>query len=125
VLASTRTLELQDAVAHQAELAVVLRARTDFFMLNAPPASPQFVTVASGADASRCQRIGVSLDTVNASVPVLAKSIVPSGATPLTESVNRIHALLAPLAARMRESGEQATVVIATDGLPNRPAASA
>jgi len=120
VITSTRTLELQDAVAHQAELAIRLGARTDFNHLNNPGGGSQFVTVASGTDATGCPRGRVE-DNLNAAVKTLERSIQPCGSTPLTEAVNHVHAALAPLADRMRSRGEQAVVVIATDGLPDSP----
>ena len=120
VVTSTRTLELQDAVTHQAELALHLGARTDFNHLNIPRGGSQFVTVASGGDTSGCPP-GYVVDQLDSAVKILQASIQPCGSTPLTEAVNRVHSLLAPLAAGMRSRGELATVVIATDGLPDSP----
>jgi len=127
VMRCSRTDELKDAVLHQAELSSRLGARTDFHHLNVPPsdgrsAPPRCISLVRHDDtSSRCASIGDQCTTAEEAMARLTAAIVPCGSTPLTAAVNEIHGLLAPVAAQLRERGERAVVVIATDGRPNSP----
>lgn len=119
----TRTAELTDAVIMQAEMSASLEARTDFLHLNMPRGgAPKRVSLISGADPSGAYRDGgATVSTSTAAADLLRRSIQPCGRTPLTDAINEVHALLAPVAMSMRQSGTIAVVVIATDGLPDHP----
>lgn len=45
----------------------------------------------------------------------------PRATTPLTTALQEVIGMIAPQANRLRECGQEVVVVIATDGLPNRP----
>jgi hypothetical protein len=113
-ISSTRWAELGDTVLQMAELTSALGAETSFHLLN-PTSEGQFFTI-HGTDAPPCGRVGQPAD-VEALRRVMATT--PGSTTPLTEAVGEVISLLSPYAARMRQSGEKAVVVIATDGLPN------
>jgi len=126
MISSRRTDELKDAVLHQAQLSEVLAARTDFHHLNRPPASavnaPKCVTISSGHDGTGCPHAGTAVQTATDACQLLSNSIEPCGSTPLTEAIRHVHELVAPVSGRLRNDGQRAVVVIATDGLPDDPA---
>ena len=127
---ATRWEELSDTVLQIGAMAHALRARLDFHLLNPRPVlhgrgrlepAGQFFTMvhdghSTGAEAvSSC---GQPLD-VQGLRQVMGTS--PGGTTPLTEAVMQLVSLIEPAAAELRASGQQAVVVLATDGMPNDP----
>lgn len=120
VVKSTRWNELCDVVTSIGEVACAMGAHTEFRLLNRP----------AGKHASR-QRMLVGGDAASAAVPTATKQVdlatlcetmqgvSPSGSTPLTEALMEIVSLLTPVAEQLRTRGQQAVVVLATDGMPN------
>jgi len=126
MIQSTRWQELSDTLAAVGEMACNLGARTDFLMLNRPPSGqPQFTTVGGdrhahdGGAASMVPVLGPQLDAVQ--LRQMMASLQPSGGTPLTEAVMQCISLLEPAVPSLTASGQQAVVVLATDGVPNDP----
>jgi len=117
-VATTRWAELGDVVTGIGELTTALGVRTDFHLLNPPPAASQFVSLgpsdAAGKSAPPPAGKSATLDELKR---VMATS--PTGTTPLDASVQRICDMIAPKAEKLRAHGQKVVVVIATDGLPN------
>jgi len=113
---ASRWAELGDVVSDMSEAVGALRAETHFHLLNPSPAGQYFV-VADAGD-SCVGRVGAPADVATLK-SVMATS--PSGTTPLTEAVQLVMSLIAPAADKLRAHGQQAVVVLATDGLPNDP----
>ena len=123
MMQATRWHELCDTIGAIGEMAEATGGRTDLFMLNPPPSgSPQYLSVGGQAagDASPAAAIPQLGPRVSAAqLRQVLQSVSPSGGTPLTEAVLQIVSLLQPVAAALSARGEQAVVVLATDGLPN------
>ncbi|KAL1529066.1 hypothetical protein AB1Y20_000028 [Prymnesium parvum] len=118
-MSATRWSELSHEVCDMAELSVALGARSDFQLIN-PHHEGQFLSVGSSRAADpQVELIGTecTLDEFHRVI----RSVSPSGSTPLTESLERVEAQLLPVAAELRARGQQAVIVLATDGLPNDP----
>jgi len=109
----TRWAELQDTVIAASNIAVALNARTDFVLLNPRPEGQHF-TVANNSDYNVTSGIPCDLNKMRT---VMATP--PGQGTPLTEAVQKIITMLSPVADKMNAHGQQAVVVLATDGLPN------
>jgi len=115
----TRWQELNETLGAIADMAEAVGGRTDFLLLNPPAGGPQHVSVGGDSSGVPIARLGpvVGAGQMN----TLMRAITPSGTTPLTEAVIQIISLIQPAAADLRARGEQAVVVLATDGLPNDP----
>lgn len=113
---ATRWAELGDVVMDFAEAVGALRAESHLHLLNPSSAGQFFVVGANGDSVTGC--VGAPADA-NAIKSAMATS--PTGSTPLTEAVQLIISLIAPAADKLRAQGQQAVVVLATDGLPNEP----
>lgn len=113
---ATRWAELGDVVNELGEAVSHLGAETHFHLLN-PTSAGQYFVVADAEDGC-IGRVGgpATLGTLK---NVMQTS--PTGSTPLTEAVRLVISLIAPAAEKLRAHGQQAVVVLATDGLPNDP----
>mmetsp|Transcript_538 Transcript_538/g.1628 ORF Transcript_538/g.1628 Transcript_538/m.1628 type:complete len:530 (-) Transcript_538:86-1675(-) len=117
----SRWEELREVASQQARLAVSLRSRVDFHLLNPPqhpPGARQFVSL--GLEYSQG---GAGSQGGAASLQDLYTSLAssPTGTTPLTEAVATIVGLVAASAPSLCASGQVVVVVLATDGRPNDP----
>lgn len=112
---ATRWQELGDSVCTAGEIAQALGARTDFLLLNPTPAGQIFTIAANGMN-----HIATGLPIDVQQLRAVIKE-GPHGGTPLTEAVDRLIAAIAPVAATLSAQGQQAAVILATDGLPNHP----
>ena len=121
-VATTRWAELGDVVTGIGELTTALGVRTDFHLLNPPPAfshtASQFLSLgpSDAAGTSAPPPAGKS-ETLDELKRVMSTS--PTGSTPLDASVQRICDMVEPKAEKLRAHGQKVVVVIATDGLPN------
>jgi hypothetical protein len=113
VVQCNRWTELQDAVEYHAELAGLLKATTIFRMLNNPGVTvgPQEFSVADTTSTS------IELDVERAKAIIL--KCEPSGVTPLSEHIVAIRERIRSVEHILRSQGQQAVVVLATDGLPS------
>lgn len=128
---ATRWEELSDTVMQIGTMAHALNARVDFHLLNPRPVlhgrgrlepAGQFFTMThdgrSTEEVGAVSTCGQPLDVLGLR-QVMATS--PGGTTPLTEAVMQLVSLIEPAAAQLRARGQQAVVVLATDGMPNDP----
>jgi hypothetical protein len=113
VVDCNRWTELQSTVAFHAELAGLLEATTVFRFLNdpGPVHAPQEFSVAE------TDSVSVKADVDRAKSYVSA--VQPRGVTPLTQHVLEIRARIESVQDVLRSRGQQAVVVLATDGLPS------
>ena len=117
-ISSTRWAELGDVVMDLAAVVSSLGAETHYHLLNPTSVGQYFVVADAGEGSSSTGRAGAPVD-----LPTLKRAMEtsPTGTTPLTEAVQLVTRLIAPAAADLRARGQQAVVVLATDGLPNDP----
>lgn len=114
---ATRWEELADTVIQVGTMASALNARVDFHLLNPRPMG-QFFTIAHDGAGSAVSTICQHIDAAGLRRVV---STSPGGTTPLTEAVMQLISLIEPAASYLRAHGQQAVVVLATDGMPNDP----
>ena len=108
----TRWTELQGSLEYHIELAGLLEATTVFRFLNDPgrAAGPQEFSVGDPSSAIHPQ--------IDQAVSVVRKA-TPRGVTPLTAHLEDIKAQITSMEATLRAKGQEAVVVLATDGLPS------
>lgn len=116
---ATRWEELADTVMQVGAMALALNARTDFHLLN-PRTCGQFFSMGDDATAGAIPIAGGRLESLQGLREVICGTS-PAGTTPLTESVMALVSLIEPAAAKLRARGQQAVVILATDGMPNDP----
>lgn len=107
----TRWKELEETVVYHAELAAILQATSHFRFLNDPGvrvAPREFSIADQGKDAMDETR----------NIKQIMQQTKPYGPTPLTRHLVEIVDLVSTMEGTMRQKGLQATVIIATDGLP-------
>ena len=102
----SRWNELEATILAQAQLSGILQAPTTFRFLNPTPGAPHEFTVRNHDD-----------DWAAAQAAV--RQTRPEGVTPLLAELELLHDRIAKMADEMRQAGQRAVVVIATDGLPS------
>lgn len=124
-VSATRQKELEQTINNVATLSDALGARTDFHFLHAR-AGMQCVTLREKTDKSSWRLFGgigcENSGNLNQVRGWVAKLTEPGYITPLTSRIYHLNRLLGPVAAELRQQGQHATVVIATDGTPDNPA---
>jgi hypothetical protein len=114
VVPCTRWIELQGSLDYHIQLAGLLEATTMFRMLNDPGrgAGPQSFTAGQpGAELSIKEQVLTAQEIVRKSSP--------RGVTPLTQHLKEIRVQLVAVEGSLRAKGQEAVVVLATDGLPS------
>lgn len=103
LVSCSRWTEVEDMLRFHADMAAALDAPCQFRFLNQPRSGSQSVVVRAPTD-----------------VPSLMAACAsgPAGGTPLCAHVRQIAAEIAQDEARLRAAGQQALLVIVTDGLP-------
>lgn len=104
----TRWEELRSTVTFHAALADLMRAPTEFRLLNPVYGAPQVISV-GGAPAEAAR----SMDLVHA-----AMASDPAGKTPLCGHLRHVRQQVKRAEGQLRRTGGKAVVVIATDGCP-------
>lgn len=114
VVPCTRWTELQGSLSYHIQLAGLLEATTIFRLLNDPGVNigPQEFCV---GDPTARWNIATQ---VQHAVKVIEKSS-PRGVTPLTQHLEEIRYHISTVEATLRQNGQDAVVVLATDGLPS------
>ena len=110
----TRWTELQGSLEYHIQLAGLLEATTIFRFLNDPgrSAGPQEFSVGD------CTATTTIEEQMEAALAVVRKAS-PRGVTPLTAHLQDIKGQIMTMEADLRERGQEAVVVLATDGLPS------
>lgn len=107
----TRWEEVGEGVGVHAEIAGRMLFPCRFTMLNAPyHGSASFSVGERGPAAAPAEVLEVK-NTVTRSAP--------TGATPLTQHVNDIYNMVAPMAPALTREGRRVAVIVATDGMPS------
>lgn len=109
IVPCTRWEEIRDCALYHIKLASLLRAPTQFRLLNNPGFASQFFGV------------GETLDTDGMDVSAATRIMQdygPSGCTPLTEHIHEIHRSIKMMSRDLENVGQRVVIVIATDGLP-------
>jgi len=110
----TRWEELRESVVYHASLSAILEAPTYFRLLNeiyGKGRRSQFFNVAVKGSAHTGEDLITAKNIIN--------SVRPSGVTPLTEHIVNIRREIIEMARSLRDQGQRAVVVIATDGSPS------
>mmetsp|Transcript_29238 Transcript_29238/g.48504 ORF Transcript_29238/g.48504 Transcript_29238/m.48504 type:complete len:366 (-) Transcript_29238:225-1322(-) len=115
ILSCSRWQELSETVMRIGSTSAAFGVRTDFHLLNRT-ADGQYLSVGADGQSSPVPIAGEIGDLATLQKMM---SSSPSGTTPLTEAVITICSMLETAEAKLRSRGQQAVVVIATDGLPN------
>uniref|UniRef100_A0A7S2N762 VWFA domain-containing protein n=1 Tax=Haptolina brevifila TaxID=156173 RepID=A0A7S2N762_9EUKA len=117
---STRWEELADTLGAIAEVSEATGGRTDFLLLNPPTrGGPQHASVGGDSSSLPVAQLGPQMGS--GQLRALMQSVSPAGGTPLTEAVMQVISLLEPAVPHLTSRGQQAVVVLATDGMPNHP----
>lgn len=113
VVDCTRWAELQGSLGYHASMAGLLGTNTVFHLLNEPEQfnCPQIFSVADPSSTIS------TAESVKEAKRILA-NVVPKGFTPLTFHLKLITDSIKSIEATLRNRGQQAVVLIATDGLP-------
>jgi len=120
MVSCSRWQELSVTLASVGYMAHALGARTDFLLLNPPGGACQYLSVGGdGASAPSIPRLGPMVD--DATLARSMQAVSPAGTTPLTEALQQVIGLLTPAVPELTSRGQQAVVILATDGLPNDP----
>lgn len=120
----TRWVELQGALRYHIELAGLLEVTTMFRLLNDPgqAVGPQTFVVgdATGTTTSSSSCGNSIPEQVQQACHVIQRA-TPRGVTPLTRHLQDIYRHISARQEWMRQKGQEAVVVLATDGLPSNP----
>merc|ERR1712165_597892 len=108
----TRWEEIKECVNYHANYAALLGSPTIFRLLNAPGSivGPSSFSIAEH-----------SIENVNSELyeaRSLMDRVQPGGYTPLREHILKIYDLILPMCNTLKETGQKAVIVIATDGRP-------
>jgi len=106
----TRWAELQECVTYHSQMAALIHAPTHFRLLNNPRVGPQQFKVGETNATAHVE--------ANNAINIIRK-VSPYGVTPLTEHITDIYDTVSKMASTLVKKGQQAVVVIATDGLPS------
>ena len=124
VVPCNRWTELQGTVDYHIDLAALLQVTTVFRMLNNPGAmaGPQEFSIADRSSSSSSSSGGGNQKSLDEELQI-AKSVIqnsePRGVTPLSEHLMEIRRRIEAVAPILQSTGQQAVIVLATDGLPS------
>lgn len=105
----TRWDEIRACVSYHSKISEVLRAPTEFRLLNKSAANqhPQKFTVGMEDASHNATQIKKAFDNIK-----------PHGLTPLTQHILYLQAEIKKLSTELNKNGQKVVIVLATDGLP-------
>jgi hypothetical protein len=108
----TRWSEIRQTVEYHAQMAHLLRAPTDFRLLNDPGRliGPQIFSIGKNGIIDIDKDLSIALKTI--------KKVYPSGVTPLSEHIRDIRENIRNLEPTLRRNGTRVVIILATDGIP-------
>lgn len=112
IVPCTRWDEIRECVSYHLQMAALLKAPTNFRLLNHPGAgvgSQQFGIAEAGPES-------VDSDLQNATL--IMNKTRPGGVTPLTQHIREIHSIVDAMTPQLVSEGKRVAIIIATDGLP-------
>jgi hypothetical protein len=120
VVKCSRWKELQGSIEYHAELAGLIGATTIFRMLNDPGSTigPQEFSIC-GDTTFESGMTSKNIEQEVSNVIGIIQRTRPNGVTPLTYHLETISNRIAAMESVLRQQGQKAVVVIATDGLPS------
>lgn len=105
----TRWDEIRTCVAYHSKMSEVLRAPTEFKLLNKPATNqhPQNFSVGMEGASHNATQIKNNFDDIK-----------PHGLTPLTQHILNLQVEIKKLSTELNKKGQKVVIVLATDGLP-------
>ena len=116
----TRWVELQGALKYHLQLAALLQTTTLFRMLNPPgkKVGPQEFTVGPAKNDNDDNDDDKNNNPLQLALQVI-QNATPRGVTPLTQHLQYIKMHIQSVQGMLRSKGQEAVIVLATDGLPS------
>lgn len=126
-IACSRYDEIKECVNFHAELSSLISAPTEFRLLNDPKVIPQSFVVGQTdlnnyndfkSMENNEEKENIMPCVTHQEVRRMINRTEPKGLTPLVTHINELRSKISNVAPKLRQNGQKAVIVIATDGLP-------